>query len=534
MKKELENKEVLAMYDVRGIQDYIFRSNDLQEIIGASNLVEDIIITGLQQVIISSKEWDKNGFLTDWENDNGNEFQENIDIKMQVLFIGGGNAYILFRNGEICSQVNKKMAKYMLEHTYSLNLAVAVVEKTDNYKNDYERIHIEMRRIKARMPETKPAGVLPFMASDSITGFPLSVYKGRKMIKYEDGTEYLCTESWLKREHFPKEENAEKILDNMVTGKGDNSTLALIHIDGNNMGKRLKEIMEDKEDYPQAIATMRSISKNIRDGFGECFKVCEKYVDEVSDQIRKDRQGRLIRKIILAGDDITFICNAQAAIGAVETFLKETCEHTLFWEDQISDEEKLKEIENYKKYGLSACAGIAYFNSHFPFSDAYRVAESCCSSAKKRAKTLENRESGTKDGNMGCFFDYQLCGNIRAENLEEYRRVHYRLTDEEDCMIRRPYYVCSSRLDNIGDLNGRNAKYDSAILRSNILYFKDEGNLPRSQVKKLRNSYAMGMREVDRYITFLESRQRRLPVYNKYYWYDALEIADITLGKEKK
>ena len=103
-----------------------------------------------------------------------------------------------------------------------------------------------------------------------------------------------------------------------------------------------------------------------------------------------------------------------------------------------------------------------------------------------------------------------------------------------DDLNRRPYYVCSSRLDNIGDLNGRNAKYDSAILRSNILYFKDEGNLPRSQVKKLRNSYAMGMREVDRYITFLESRQRRLPVYNKYYWYDALEIADITLGKEKK
>ena len=256
MKKELKQKEVLAMYDVRGIQDYIFRSNDLQEIIGASNLVEDIIITGLQQVIISNKEWDKREFLTDWENDKGTEFLENIDIKMQVLFIGGGNAYVLFRNGDLCSQMNKKMAKYVLDETYSLNLAVAVVMKTD-----YEKINIEMRRIKARMSETKPAGSLPFMATDSITGFPLSVYKGRKMMKYEDGIEYLCTESWLKRKHFPKEENAEKILDNMVTGKGDNSTLALIHIDGNNMGKRLKEIMEDKEDYSQAVVTMRNISK---------------------------------------------------------------------------------------------------------------------------------------------------------------------------------------------------------------------------------------------------------------------------------
>ncbi|MCI9615149.1 MAG: hypothetical protein HFG93_08345 [Dorea sp.] len=530
MKKELKQKEVLAMYDVRGIQDYIFRSNDLQEIIGASNLVEDIIITGLQQVIISNKEWDKREFLTDWENDKGTEFLENIDIKMQVLFIGGGNAYVLFRNGDLCSQMNKKMAKYVLDETYSLNLAVAVVMKTDNYKDDYEKINIEMRRIKARMSETKPAGSLPFMATDSITGFPLSVYKGRKMMKYEDGIEYLCTESWLKRKHFPKEENAEKILDNMVTGKGDNSTLALIHIDGNNMGKRLKEIMEDKEDYSQAVVTMRNISKNIKYGFRECFKVCEEYVDRVSDQIRQDRQGRLIRKIILAGDDITFICNAQAAIGAVEAFLKETCEHTLFWEDQKNTTEN----ENYKKYGLSACAGITYFNSHFPFSDAYRVAESCCLNAKKRAKETENREAGVKDGNMGCFFDYQMCGNIRAENLEEYRRVHYRLADRKDCMIRRPYYVNCSRLDSIGDLNERNAAYDSTILWSNILYFKTEKNIPGSQAKKLRNSYAMGMREVDRYITFLESRQRRLPEYDRYYWYDALEIADITLGKEKK
>ena len=67
-----------------------------------------------------------------------------------------------------------------------------------------------------------------------------------------------------------------------------------------------------------------------------------------------------------------------------------------------------------------------------------------------------------------------------------------------------------------------------------MLYFKTEKNIPGSQAKKLRNSYAMGMREVDRYIIFLESRQRRLPEYDRYYWYDALEIADITLGKEKK
>ena len=47
MKAELQEKEVLAMYDVRGIQGYIFKSNVAKEIIGASVLVEKIITESL-------------------------------------------------------------------------------------------------------------------------------------------------------------------------------------------------------------------------------------------------------------------------------------------------------------------------------------------------------------------------------------------------------------------------------------------------------------------------------------------------------
>lgn len=49
MKSELCDKEVLVMYDVRGIQGYIFKSNVAKEIIGASRLVEKIVIEGLQR-----------------------------------------------------------------------------------------------------------------------------------------------------------------------------------------------------------------------------------------------------------------------------------------------------------------------------------------------------------------------------------------------------------------------------------------------------------------------------------------------------
>ena len=158
---------------------------------------------------------------------------------MQILFIGGGNAYVLFRKGEICQKVNRYLAKYLLEETYSLNLAVAVVKKTDSYAYDYHAIQEEMRRIKAAMPMTEPMGAMPFMAVDSITGYPLtSRVKG----------DYYCTEAKKKRDRFPRDES-EKVFDNMVTEKGENSTLAVCHIDGNSMGIRICKEMEQKEEY---------------------------------------------------------------------------------------------------------------------------------------------------------------------------------------------------------------------------------------------------------------------------------------------
>ena len=39
---EADSKFVLAMYDVRGKQDFIFRTNRIKEIVGASWIIRDI------------------------------------------------------------------------------------------------------------------------------------------------------------------------------------------------------------------------------------------------------------------------------------------------------------------------------------------------------------------------------------------------------------------------------------------------------------------------------------------------------------
>lgn len=59
MKAELQEKEVLAMYDVRGIQGYIFKSNVAKEIIGASVLVEKLLQKDLKRISENRKRLNK-------------------------------------------------------------------------------------------------------------------------------------------------------------------------------------------------------------------------------------------------------------------------------------------------------------------------------------------------------------------------------------------------------------------------------------------------------------------------------------------
>ena len=486
MKPELQDREVLTMYDVRGIQSYIFKSNAAKEIVGASALVEKIITEGLQAYVRTLEPEERKTYMTDWKKDDPEAFLKDSSVKMQIMFIGGGNAYVLFRKGSVCQKVNRFLARYILERTYSLNLAVAVVGRSDSYSDDYNAINNEMRRIKACMPLSMPIGAMPFMEADSVTGYPV--------VSHETEGE-LSTEAKLKRNAFPEQED-EKIFDKMVTEKGDSSTLAVFHIDGNSMGSSIREKMEKTHGYEDAIRTMRELSLNISETFRAVVDKMRKYMDRLSAEVRKDNRNKLYREIIVAGDDITFVCNAKLAIPAVEYFLR-----------HIGDSGE-----------FSACGGIAFFNSHFPFSDAYQVAEACCDSAKKRAKLAENKVAETKVGN---FLDFQICTNISASNLDSYRDRHYRNAGK--LCIARPYYIPCL---NDAKLNQKNARYDIGQLHIWQKYFR---KMPRSKAKELRNVIPMGENEIKKEVSFLKSRG-----YNEFedsveqydIWYDALEIMD--------
>ena len=174
----MDNKEkyILAMYDVRGIQNYIFRTPDLKSAIGASTLVEGIIETALKDAI--EQEMQNGRILTTdlvwFEEECGPKQYVEDAYDIQILFIGGGNAFVIFRGKDLAVAINRKMAKYILEKTYALQLAVAMIEKSDDYQKDQADIRRKMEQVKRRISAATPFGATPAVRIDARTGYPIS------------------------------------------------------------------------------------------------------------------------------------------------------------------------------------------------------------------------------------------------------------------------------------------------------------------------------------------------------------------------
>ena len=523
----------LAMYDVRGIQDYIYKTAKVQDAIGASAIVEDIISEALKEAV----EKEELSYDLEWYDEKGvlpYDVSKASDTDVQVLYIGGGNAFVSFQDEDICQRVNHRMSRYVLEKTYSLQLAIAVTDQTENYADDYKRIFDEMVRVKANMEVSKPFGALPVMDVEIKTGLPACP------VEKKDGDKAIGTsrETYLKK---AKEDQVRdliqraKIFDNYVESKGVDSTLAVVHIDGNNMGLRIRKLIGTTEDYETAVNKMREISYCINHSYKSVYEQMENHFNRYAGKGDGKKKQYNVLKILTAGDDITYVCKGKYALSTVEYFCGEIGKKTMNGGTNEKD---------INLYGFSVCAGVAYIGSHFPFSVGYEVAEACCDSAKDMAKKPENMLPVDQDGKeitnvdgtakagvsykIGNWVDFQICKNIHTGDLDKTRKLEY-VTSHNEKLLIRPYELPLLKLES---REGAINRYED--LKKNIKYFQDDKNIPHSRAKKLRNLYSSGQEVVNEFAAFLDSRGWKMPdgtvdMYtkgNQALWYDALELFD--------
>ena len=252
---------------------------------------------------------------------------------------------------------------------------------------------------KRTPPASTPLLGLGVTAACVYTGTPAVAYRERRWLSAEacakqeaapDGARRL--KSHLTNIRYQSYGFIEDF--NLLGQHGEASYMALIHTDGNNMGRRIEahgeqlESQADNEKYAQAQHAFSERVKTVaRATLNSTVAMLLENI-EVDDQGRKsiagkapivtgyDEQHRKIdllpfRPIVFGGDDVTFVCEGRIGLSVAVKYLRQ-------FSAQILKDEK----QAYAR------AGVAIVKAHYPFARAYDLAEELCASAKKRIKAL--------------------------------------------------------------------------------------------------------------------------------------------------
>ena len=415
---------VLCMYDIRGKQEFIYKSSKLKEIVGASLIIRDLFKDYLydaakvyRDCINEEFKGSDAVFRYDPNEDklkkfSFKEFEERMNGNQyigEIVYDGGGNFLMLYKNEEAMKKTTEIFTKKILKEIGTLRVVATYIGniREDNYHSDdsknpgdYERLYQRHRFRESIALYTQPYGSLPIVQTSPVSSMPLTymydhapkdiIASGKSYFKCSTETNAKLKKYWEEvRKHG--DEMGETILDNIVAEtKGEDSMLAIFYIDGNAMGAKVQACLNGKKNYDDCVNLLREFSKKIQKTFIDDRK---KDMLKEDEKQSSDKKRFRSRNLIGAGDEMTIICRADESYEIIKEYLSKI------------------------PSPYSSCAGAAIFHSHTPFSDAYRIAEQCCEDTCKNYM----KDNGLTLANL---MDFEYCqggigfklSDIRKEN----------------------------------------------------------------------------------------------------------------------
>ncbi len=511
---ENENTKYLYGASVQGIQGFIFQTNKLKEIVGGSELVEEICTTAF------------------------NEFATNGESIVRAA----GNIKHIFQNEDDCKNAVRTFPRKVMSMAPGITISQAVVTlKNDesDYAKQSNELEMLLRAQRNKAMRSMTLGLMGISRAPS-TGLPaieekktdkkekelLDSASVQKISRYK-ATQKLVEKSFgIRLQDKNIAYDIEDITDN-------NNWIAVIHADGNGMGAVFQEVGKHKEDMKLISPAVNRITEF----------AAQQAFNAVKDRF-SDKSIIPIRPVVLGGDDLTLICRADLAMEYTKVFLEEF-EAASKGESLGLKNLKLEKDTSKKavEKGLTACAGVAFIKSSYPFHYAVHLAESLCGRAKKAAKGL-NSEAELLPPSCLMFH------KVQDSFVEDFSEIVTReLTPQENLSFEYGPYYCGDRANAFGSktsntiesllgevqkLQNPNDKEFNAVksnLRQWIGLLFDDPEAANQRMKRIRKVSPKAKEYID------EKYESVMAVnnVNKIPFYDILSLASLNITtKESK
>ena len=409
-------KKYLYGASVQGIQGFIFETNKLREIAGASQLVDNICTSEFEEYCKS--------------------ISHTIDNDDVIMRAAGIIKYKVDK--EAAKDIVKGFPKHISNYAPGLTISQAVVEYDENdVKATIDKLEekLKVQRNIVSMPvdigfmglnRARRTGGVAFSEKNDKNGTevqsrsvfvkePLKDRKGNNawLLKNKPLTDEDTLELFRKFTDKPIGKQLVPFDLNEITKRSENSWIAIIHADGNGLGKILANL-SDNVPNEKREKVFKEFSQSLELATENSAKRAFKLVEKKFNEEKLERYP--IRPVILGGDDLTVIIRADLAYDFAKDFLKSFEQET----------EKLFEpMYKYGVKGLTACAGIAYIKDSYPFHYGVHLAESLVKEAKKKSKSEELRgktPSGKEIPSSISF--YKVQSSFTEELSEMKKRTH--------------------------------------------------------------------------------------------------------------
>ena len=527
-RKEFIMNVKAILLDTQSIQKYIFSGTKLKTNIGASYIVDRVFEDVLVSDVLESSLMKSLGIQSvnrhGWETSNGPESIDEV-VKANALpadcyvaYIGGGNALVLFKE-HVAGDNNANLKRIVQEFTSTLlcqypglkvGAAIGEIQLDEiHFSMSISGLYQQLQQNKQRIHpivnvpmtgHTLPCAINGESANAIDRENEHSKGEGRYVsheVLAKNTMSKVANEALAKRfslelgdYQFPQE------FSRLGSQEGDNY-LAIVHIDGNNMGERFSQC--------KTLAERTTLSKAVTSVTEKAFKKIvhlaatitpETYKEEGID-VGRNHPYLPLRPIIIGGDDVTFVCHARLAVVLAQAFMKEL--------EVLSAKELGKLGKNNQNSAIYSCAGIAILNASYPFFRGYELAEQMCGKAKEKARKEKSS-----------WLDFIILHGEQAPTVEQIREQEYTSIKGGQLHF-GPYVVSETKnkeyaLQNMVDLvNGLQTSIDTT-------------DMGRNKVKGLRYILQGTTHGIQEYVAQLTHRGKSLPsvenwnAYATYGW----------------